>query len=313
MIRSVWFKLLVSIALLGWLLARTPLTALLYEFSRLDAGTLILGAALSLLAWLLSAARWWRIAPEFRLSDVVRMTFIALFYGTVLPGQVAGDVVKAYRLSASQQYGGHAAAATLVDRGVAMLALFLIGAIAAVRLAQAPTGLRIALWIGYVGLLCGGGLLAVPKVRDHLVALTQTNGSGRLARALEFLQRLAHALHDALRRPGRIAVAFMLALAYHAICIAIHMLLGHALGLDPGVAVWCLVYASVSVLMLLPVSVAGIGLREGGYVGLLALFGVNRETALALSFTFLGYALFGALLGLTAEIAAPRNERANPQ
>lgn len=65
-------------------------------------------------------------------------------------------------------------------------------------------------------------------------------------------------------------------------------------------------YASVSVLMLLPISVAGIGLREGGYVGLLALFGVSSDTSLALSFTFLGYALFGALLGGALELMPAR-------
>ena len=54
--------------------------------------------------------------------------------------------------------------------------------------------------------------------------------------------------------------------------------------------------------MLLPISVAGIGLREGGYLGLLAFFGVNRETALALSFAFFGYLLFGALLGGATEL-----------
>ncbi len=307
MIRSVWFKAVVSLALLAWLLARTPLAALIHEFSRLDAGTLILGGALALLAWWLSAVRWWCIAPEFRLAEVVRMTFIALFYGTVLPGQVAGDVVKAYRLSASQQHGGHAAAATLIDRGVAMLALFLIGGIATTQLSEAPDGLRIALWICCAGLVCGGGLLAVPSVRDRLVASTQMSGSGRLARALEFLQRLAHALHDALRRPKRILACFVLALVFHAICVVIHMLLGHALGIAIGINAWCLVYAGVSVLMLLPVSVAGIGLREGSYVGLLALFGVNRETALAISITFFAYTLFGALLGLMAEIVAPRS------
>ncbi len=302
MTRSIWLKACLSVVLLAWLLARTPLVALAHELARLGAGTLTLGAALALLTWVLSAVRWWCIAPEFRLGDVVRMTFIALFYGTVLPGQVAGDVVKAYRLSASQRHGGHAAAATLIDRGVAMLALALIGAIAATSLAEVPPRLRIALWVGCAGLLCSGSLLASSSVRDRLVALTQSSGSGRIARGLAFLQRLAHALHDAIRRPGRIALAFGLALAYHALCILIHLVLAHALGLALGVAAWSLVYASVSVLMLLPISVAGIGLREGGYVGLLALFGVSSDTALALSFTFLGYTLVGAMLGGATEL-----------
>lgn len=292
----VLLKLSVSTALLTWLLARTPFDSLAREFGRLGVGTLLIGAALSVVAWLISALRLWCIAPEFRLIEVMRMTFIALFYGTVLPGQIAGDVVKAYRLSHSQQFPGHAAAATLVDRGIALLALFLLGAGAALQLPEAPVGLRVTLCVASLALASAGILLALPVLRHMLNTLAQITGS-RAARFFGFLERLACALRDALRRPGRIVFSMLLAVLFHIICVGIQVVLGDALDLLLAPAAWTLVYAGVSVAVLLPISIAGIGLREGSYVALLALFGVSQESALALSLVFLGYTLFGALLG----------------
>jgi uncharacterized protein (TIRG00374 family) len=297
LMRSLWLKLLISTALLAWLLARTPLHALAHELGRLDAATLAAGAALSIAAWLLSALRWWCIAPGFELATIVRMTFIGLLYGTLLPGQMAGDVVKAWRLSQSQKRRGEAAAVTLVDRGVATLALFAIGAAAATRLPQVPAALRLLFVLATLAIAAGGLLLSVGGVQNLLNVWLRARGQGRIAQLFAFLLRVSQALHQALRQPLRIALSFALALLFHGLCIAIHLLLAHALGLWVDAAVWCLVYAGVSLLMLLPVSVAGIGLREGGYVGLLALFGVSRESALTVSLVLFAYTILGALIG----------------
>ena len=304
----VWLKLLVSGTLLWWMLARTPLSSIAFELARLDARTVLLGAALSVAAWLLSALRLWCIAPQFGIGEIIRMTFIALLYGTVLPGQVAGDAVKAYRLSRFQTIPGQALAAILVDRGLALLALLAIGAGAAFQLAEVPISLRAILFAALAGLVGVGWLLALRIVRDRVVALAEAR-VGYSARIFGFIGRLAHALHDALRRPRQIALSLILAFAFHALCVAILVLLARALGLDIGIGGWSVVYAGVSVLTLLPFSIAGIGLREGGFVGFLGMFGVSREIALALSFTFLGYTLFGAMLGLLVELAPNARER----
>lgn len=307
-----WLKLAISSGLLIWLLAHTPLNALAQNLTRLSATALLGAAALSVIAWWLSAVRLWCIAPEFRLADLTRMTFIALYYGTVLPGQVAGDVVKAYRLSHTQRFPGHAAAATMVDRGVAMMALFALGALAAFNIDAIPIGLRVLLASAAIGLTFAGWLLSLTSVRDQLVALCRIQSRHQhIVRGLSLLERIAHALHDALRRPRRIVACLALALVFHALCVCLHILLGHMLGITLGIGAWCFVYAGVSVLLLLPLSIAGIGLREGGYVGLLALFGVSREVALALSLTFLGYTLLGALIGFVVELTASTRARKN--
>ena len=298
-------KLGISAGLVAWLLWRSPLGEIASQMSHLGFGPLLAGAMLSIVAWVVSGVRLWLLAPEFPFFEVIRMSIIASFYSTVLPGQVAGDVMKAWRLSDSQKFPGHAAAATIVDRGIAMLTLLALGATAMPRVGSVPTSLGVILAAACAGVACVGYLLSLTVVRDGLIALTRKADTASWpARIFSMFEHLAHAVHDALRRPRRIAICFLVAFVFHALCVCIHLVIGHALGIGLTVADWCVVYASVSVLLLLPLSIAGIGLREGGYVGILAMFGVSSESALALSFTFFAYTLLGALLGLIAELTS---------
>jgi len=296
-------KVTVSVALITWLLWRTPVSEISARLLSLDFTSLVLALVLSLAAWWLSALRLWFLMPEFQLRDVVRMTLIALYYGTVLPGQVAGDVMKAYRLSHSQSTPGQAVAATLVDRVIALIALFLLGACAVPWVEQAPPALMFLFVLPATAIVLGMRVLAHP--RAHAL-FTRLLGPGRSNGLRALPGRLLDGLHSVLQHPYRLAACFLFALVFHGLVIAIQMVLAHGLGFDVPLSGWILIYAAIALLLLLPISIAGIGLREGGYVGLLAIFGIAATPALSLSLSLFAYTLVGALLGWIAELTGGR-------
>lgn len=280
--------------MLGLLLWRVPLGEIGAHLRLFHAITLLEVLGLSLGCWGIAAARLWCLIPEYRFRELLWLTFIARFYATVLPGQIAGDVVKAYRLGRQSKQVGHAEAATALDRALGLFALFLISATAIVYAPQLPLALRLFFVLGTVclaagGVLAGSGLFA-KGILEPILARRQ----GRVG---SFLREFSVALHDYLRKPLALLAATTIAIVFHAGCILMQVLLGDALGLRLPWADWTVVYAGVSLLMLLPISVAGLGLREGGYVGLLALFGFKAGAALSLSFAMLGASLVAALVG----------------
>ncbi len=296
----VFLKVAVSATLVTWLLWRTPVSDIGSRLSALDAKTVVGGLVLSIASWWISAVRLWFLAPEFSLRAIVRETFIALYYGTVLPGQMAGDVIKAYRLSHAQSGPGQAVGATLVDRVVAMFALFLIGACVVPRVEQAPRALSVLLPLAAAGILIGMLVLALPRVHtlcSRRLRISQPSGLAVL------LGRLVDGLHGVLQHPLRLFACFMLALIFHGFCVAIHLVLAQGLGIELPIAAWFLAYAGVALLTLMPISIAGLGLRESGYVGLLAMVGVAATQALSLSLVLFAYILFGAMLGWIVELS----------
>ena len=64
---------------------------------------------------------------------------------------------------------------------------------------------------------------------------------------------------------------------------------------------WCWIIGLVSVAMFIPITIAGFGVREGVFVGLLSLQGVTVEKSIALSLCVFGVSFISALIGCVLE------------
>jgi uncharacterized membrane protein YbhN (UPF0104 family) len=177
------------------------------------------------------------------------------------------------------------------------------GACATHGTAQAPPALMFLFALPAAAIFLG--LLVIARPRAHAL-FTHWLGPRRPGGLRALPGRLVDGLHSVLQHPLRLAACFLFAFVFHGLVIAIHMVLAHGLGINLPMTAWVLVYAGIALLLLLPISIAGIGLREGGYVGLLAIFGVAPTPALSLSLVLFAYMLFGALLGWIAELTGGR-------
>ncbi len=85
---------------------------------------------------LLTFLRWYLLVRaqrfDFRLADAIRLGFLGLLFNYVGPGAVGGDIVKAWFLARQQASRRTVAVTTvLLDRVLGLLALFVLGAVAA--------------------------------------------------------------------------------------------------------------------------------------------------------------------------------------
>jgi uncharacterized membrane protein YbhN (UPF0104 family) len=91
-------------------------------------------------------------------------------------------------------------------------------------------------------------------------------------------------------------------LIYFAMCQTILV----SLGISMSFIDVCFVISTMSLILLIPVSIAGFGPREATLILLLARYGVSAESALSFSLLqFTVFFLFGGLLGLVAMLSAP--------
>jgi hypothetical protein len=88
-----------------------------------------------------------------------------------------------------------------------------------------------------------------------------------------------------------------------------HVVMGQALGLDLPFSFCIIVYPLVGTFAAIPVSLNGLGLREGGYIYLLAVIGIGTEKGIAFGLLlFLIVALdslIGGLLFLLQKLPKP--------
>lgn len=160
----IWLKWPVALALLSYLFwtHRQDLIELRSREIRWPAlgfAFLLCGGSI-----VLTFFRWyllvWAQDFPFKLGDALRLGFIGYLLNYVMPGAAGGDIVKAGLIAAEQQSRrGVAAATVLLDRLLGMLALFMVGAFAALFQDQALLNNRYVRII--VAVLCGGSVAGV--------------------------------------------------------------------------------------------------------------------------------------------------------
>jgi hypothetical protein len=252
------------------------------------AATLVVLSAANLVA----ACRWQLILSAEATSPgqltLLKVALVGLFFNQVLPSAVGGDAVRVWRCSRLGVGLGPAVRSILLDRACGYLVLV------ALYIAGLPTLLQILPDAGE-----RGGVLAVLAV--GLLGLLALVSLDRLPRAILRLRLIAPfaELSRASRRlfmdPGRCGAVLGLSIITIALTILAFKFVGDAVGSRLSLGSWIVIVPPVTLIQLLPVSLAGWGVREVVLVVALGLFGIPAEAALAASL-LLGFCLI--LVGL---------------
>jgi hypothetical protein len=277
-----YWRLLGSLVLVGLLVWRIDWRQVVSAFAQLNVTYWLAALGLYLLTQGVSTLRWQMLAGMVGLGgrwrDYLSHYFVGMFFNLVLPTSVGGDVMRAWYLGRQQgpapPTGRRTAAflSVLADR-VNGFAVLILVACAAALCCPTPLPRWIAWTVAGMGTACLLGLAALPALPW-------------LQKVLPAHPRLTHLLDGAalyLRdRRGMIAVTF-LSLVVQVANIVIAWLVGEGLGLQVPPLYYGVLIPLVSILTLLPISLNGMGLREGGTVLLLAPLGIGSAQAVTLS------------------------------
>ena len=307
-------KVFVSGFLLYYLLAQMDLNGLHQELVRTRIEFFALAALFFVVSNILGALQWHRLllAQDLPVSfrQALVFYFVGVFFNNVLLGNIGGDALRIYdirRLTGSATAG---AAATVVDRFIGLFstctlalgAYLVLGADNVLVPALAPV------WILLVTLMALGfsqrlGYLAERSAQRFL--------PDALANPLVALRRSFGVYRH---HPGLLAGVWLVSLGVQFSRIMVYWSAGLAVGMDPGLLYFVCFQPVAAVVAALPISVGGLGVREGTLVQLFSGLGVAAEKATAMS--LLGYSagILASLLGGVAFIMrrVERTEASTP-
>jgi len=153
-----------------------------------------------------------------------------------------------------------------------------------------------------------GGLVFAVVQRTWLVAAWQAFRLNRLHKLDAFLHRFLDSLAGYHADRRLIAVVFGLSLAFQMIAITTIFCISRALHWDASFVYFCIFVPLITLGEALPISIFGIGVRDGLYVFFFAQAGAGREPALALALVYvlitIVYSLLGGVLFLLRRPAA---------
>jgi uncharacterized membrane protein YbhN (UPF0104 family) len=257
---------------------------------------------------LIVALRWHLIlsaaAPSPGPATLLKLVFVGLFFNQVLPTGVGGDAVRAWRCSKLGIGLGAAVRSILLDRawGYAVLVILYVAVLPSLLRVLPETweraGVVAVLAAALVGLLALVSLDRLPRPLSGL----------RVIAPFAELSRQGRRLFMYPRRCGAVLGLSFLTIA---LTIVAFKLIADSIDSRLSLGTWTMVVPPVTLIQLLPVSLAGWGVRETALVVALGSFGIPAEAALATSI-LLGICMIvaglpGGLIWLAGwDIARPR-------
>ncbi|MEI7996455.1 MAG: lysylphosphatidylglycerol synthase transmembrane domain-containing protein [Methylococcaceae bacterium] len=138
-------KVILSITLLIWLTRSVNIPQIFAILQEIAPSQLIYVCLLAFTSWAVAIYRWNVLLSNFRYLDLAVQTFVGNFYSLVLPGQIAGELVKAYRLGKGRVDAEQVAVSILVDKITGLLGLLLVmSAGLFVSVADIPEGVSLS-------------------------------------------------------------------------------------------------------------------------------------------------------------------------
>jgi uncharacterized membrane protein YbhN (UPF0104 family) len=296
-------RLAISVGILAWLFTRFDWTQFVQLLSGAHPGWFVVAIVLYVAAQLMSSVRWQILARPLGIVESFRtfvaLYFLGMFFNLFLPSSMGGDTVRVWTLGRAR--GGRparfaaAALSVLAERFWGLMALLVVACVGAgFVVGQVPLWMIVATWS--IGLALMSGILLLPLIGTRL----------------EKARELQAALSLGTGGSERLRVAIVCSLFVQATSAVQIYMLALALGIHAPFLVFAMVVPMITLLTMIPITVNGIGVREGSLVLLLAPVGVAQPQAVALGLLWflmiLATSLAGGVVYLLSDLGSRKEE-----
>ena len=236
-----------------------------------------------------ATVRWKLLLPwEYSFGRLLSLYLIGSFFSSFLPGVIGGDVVKAYYLNKDAKKISHTLASIFMDRYLGYVSLVLIGIIAF------PFSLK----------FFGGSPYrwVMPAIFVFFVVGSFLFFGLQLGRRFRTVSEFYDYFGTLWRKPGVMLKAVLISGLIQLTGFLAVAILARAMGTQIPLLTLFVFLPIIITITTVPISISGLGVREGAFVVLLGLIGVRSEAATSLSLAWFFSSFVGSLPGLVAYI-----------
>jgi len=302
--RNPWLTLIkffISLGILAYILTRLTNLNQVFEILRqVNWRWLIVAFSLHGLGLLISALRWQILAraqgDKVPLKFLIQSYLVGTFFNNFLPTRFGGDIVRIFDGARYSRTLIKSSAIVIVERLTGLFVLFLFALVAALfrlDLAHQSPFIWIALASGVIGFITILAFLVLPWpsflrpiAKGHrLKAFTD--------KLLAFRQTIINFRHQ--KKAFNLAMLWALGLQINV--IVYYFLIGQALKLSVPFLDYFMVIPVVHFVQLIPVTINGLGLREGAYIEIFAFYSIPPQASFSFSLIDVVFVLILGIIG----------------
>lgn len=286
-------RLLVTAGLFTLIFRSIEVNELLASYRDIVPRLLMLGIIFQLLSTTLASYRWYLVMQPLGYSQgfgfYLRSYFKGSFFNQGLPTSIGGDAVRVLDVSRLGERKRDAFIGVFIDRVLGLIGLLVLNLVVNLFNPELlPRGLFLT-----INLLIALGLLGFVVL--YLLRHGRFLSRWRLTR---FFLKISEHLSMVLASPRQAAVQLLLSVAVHFLSLLAIFLIGRSVELDFSLTTYLVLVPPVILLTLIPLSLAGWGIREGAMIGLFTLLGADKVTVLSMSILYGIVLIVASLPGL---------------
>jgi uncharacterized protein (TIRG00374 family) len=294
--------LLVTGLAVGYIVSTVNLGQTAHTLGSVDLRWLALSAFLTVVTVPPQALRWQLLLRARGIDDSIswltRAYFVSYAVGQVLPTSVGGDASRIYETSKRHPgYGSPIAGSVLLERAIGGAVTLVLAAVGFV-LAIGRYSIGAYLWIEaafVVATIAAAVVLFSSSLRRHLRAAVPPLRRLRIEKPV----RAAYeGIHGYRSHVGTLLLVVAITAAAQVSRIFAIWASGRSVGIDLGLRPYVVLGPLLFLVMLVPFTVNGLGVREAFFVSFLGGLGVKHSAALATGLLFFVMTLLLAMPGI---------------
>ncbi len=292
----------VSAVLIYFVLRQTQLGQIWQSVKQADLLLLLLSFSLHAIGYYASAYRWKILlaaqGTEVPVSYLVNSYAVAMYFNNILPSTIGGDVVRAYD---TWRYGvprGKAITTVIVERFLGLLAL-LAFAVVAVFVATdfAERIPNLGYWIAGLFILMVLFAAFIFVNQKYVTKIGDLFDKPGLRLFKKQLKKFSDAFREFRGKKKALFWAVVLSLVLQINVIVHYWLISLALGMHVSLVKFLFIIPVALFVMMVPISINAIGLRENLYVFFLRPYGASVAQSIAFSWIAYGMILLLGIFG----------------
>lgn len=277
-------RFLVCVAILWFIISRVDLAEVFQLLTVVSFRAFFLAFLIYLIAHLLFFLRWNKILQALRVNTSLRrllsLQFVGLFLNLFLPTSAGGDVVKAYYVSRDTSKTATAFLSVFLDRYIGLFAIITSATAVTFAVRLSINGVAVYHWVLLI--FAAAILLSVLLSTDFARSLNRFLGT-----RFRFIQNIIALVNESskaiLKNPKVMIWTFLLSLGFLLLVVAINYIFIISIGESIELKNLFVFIPLIALAASLPISISGIGLREGAYIYLFSTVGFTAEESLSLA------------------------------
>jgi len=272
-------RLGISVLLIAYLLSIADLGAIQESLKSASIWYLLIALALFLFRIPISAYRWKIIlASKGILVPLHTLTYFYLvgtFFNMFLPTVLGGDIMRGYECAKYSGQATDSATSVVIERILGFLSLFVICWISLPFAFKMLEGTNVLLIIGLISFafFCLLAILFNRRLIAIILRLSRSFGRWNVEQKLGILYKSIHSftasrslLVTFTASRSLLVKAFAISLVFQFLTIVTTFFISEALGLGVPFIYFLIVMPLIWVIMMVPISISGLGVREAAFI-----------------------------------------------